>query len=581
MTATSTQEVTAENFFPEIKIPVRITVGKNATIRNDATVHNPNENPNSCYTDNRMPSGSERSCQKDSKNTDPAIFKTPDDRDPPPPPPRGYCGDGIVDKGAGEVCDLGFYNNGRLRGDSGQVICSSDCNNTIITNPAEHKEFFYITIPSFTKVSLGKKTGTILAEEYGMVVGTNTKLFALSDIVDFQYKNITDGVNIAKTLDSRMKFRISGDGSVVAGESPMKPIADFNNLPRFTTPGNGTFYVLGEAGSRFVIPEEASLSIKNFSISDCIGLTANGKVEAYECKVPAGFKDSITLFNGSQLQNIISKETPSKDGKVYFGTENVKDVAQFEVEVTSAKISAAGSSVSRGVQAFSNIDITMKKLRETLMGNTVNNTDTQSNDAFPFGSTTTSSVTPMNSGITNTYSANISIEKLSDLDKHKHNGNSNVYSVRFTGTNNNLTIKKDLKLSGVKTILVENGNIVFEADTSYQNTDASWAFIAKNGNIIIDSKVTNLSGVFLSVKEGAGTGEIQGNANTDGILRIEGSLYGNAQKLFNSRTYARGTNSYDIVTAGTVLNYSNRALRNPPPMLSNYLNHYKVQRVVR
>ena len=50
------------------------------TIRNDATVHNPNEKPNSCYKDNRMPNGNEQSCENDSKNTDPAVVKAPGSR---------------------------------------------------------------------------------------------------------------------------------------------------------------------------------------------------------------------------------------------------------------------------------------------------------------------------------------------------------------------------------------------------------------------------------------------------------------------------------------------------------------------
>lgn len=124
--------------------------------------------------------------------------------------------------------------------------------------------------------------------------------------------------------------------------------------------------------------------------------------------------------------------------------------------------------------------------------------------------------------------------------------------------------------------MIINGNI------SYADANASWAFIAKGG-IEVKNNVTNMAGVYLSVKDTAnGIGEITGEATTTAnILRIDGALYGDATKLFNSRTYARGTNSYDIVTAGTVINYSTRALRNPPPLLSQYINAYKVQRVVR
>ena len=48
-------------------------------------------------------------------------------------------------------------------------------------------------------------------------------------------------------------------------------------------------------------------------------------------------------------------------------------------------------------------------------------------------------------------------------------------------------------------------------------------------------------------------------------------MYGNATPLFNSRLYARATGAYDILTTGTILTHSNRALVNPPPLHSQYL----------
>ena len=71
------------------------------------------------------------------------------------------------------------------------------------------------------------------------------------------------------------------------------------------------------------------------------------------------------------------------------------------------------------------------------------------------------------------------------------------------------------------------------------------------------------------------------NKTTTAILKIDGSLYGNATDLFDSRLYARGTSAYDILTTGTIISYSNRALVNPPPLLSQYLNNYSVERVVK
>lgn len=211
----------------------------------------------------------------------------------------------------------------------------------------------------------------------------------------------------------------------------------------------------------------------------------------------------------------------------------------------------------------------MTKLSTT----TSTTTDTNSNkDSFPFGTT----VSPLNANIRNT--GKVTIISASQLESYKHNGNPNIYAF-----SDDLTISTDLQMQGVKTILVQ-GNIIIDNNINYKSGDnnASWAFIAKGGDIKVANKVTNISGVFASLKETNG-GNITGLENhaTSNILTVDGTLYGNAQELFNKRTYARASNSYDILTTGTVLNYSNRALRNPPPLLSNYLNHYKVQRVVR
>jgi len=147
-------------------------------------------------------------------------------------------------------------------------------------------------------------------------------------------------------------------------------------------------------------------------------------------------------------------------------------------------------------------------------------------------------------------------------------------------------------MKGVKTVLVE-GNITFKCNVGYPSNDttSSWAWIAKGGNIKVyngsntttDKGITNLAGVYVAIKENNTGGDItyDGQATTTAILRVDGILYGNATPLFNSRTYARGTTSYDILTTGTILTYSNRALVNPPPLLSQYLNNYRVQRVVR
>lgn len=170
----------------------------------------------------------------------------------------------------------------------------------------------------------------------------------------------------------------------------------------------------------------------------------------------------------------------------------------------------------------------------------------------------------------NMTSTNANIASVADFENYKLNGNPNVYAIK-----GDVTLTSELKLSGVKTLLVE-GNLHINRDISYADANASWAFIVKGGDIVVSKDVKNLAGVIVAVD-----GKITQNTATTNILRIDGTLYGNATELFNKRTYARATGSYEILTTGTVITYSNRALRNPPPLLAQYLNTYKVQRVVR
>ena len=95
--------------------------------------------------------------------------------------------------------------------------------------------------------------------------------------------------------------------------------------------------------------------------------------------------------------------------------------------------------------------------------------------------------------------------------------------------------------------------------------------------------MTNLAGVYVAIADGGVGGTLRSITDTvtQRILKIDGSLYGNADPLFQSRLYVRGTNAYEILTTGVILSYSNRALVSPPPLLSQYLNNYSVTRVVK
>lgn len=180
-----------------------------------------------------------------------------------------------------------------------------------------------------------------------------------------------------------------------------------------------------------------------------------------------------------------------------------------------------------------------------------------------------------------------SASTVAELERYAVNGNRNILAV-----NGNLTIEGCLNntftMDGVRTVIV-TGNLIIRCNIVYRSSDSisSWAWIAKDGgNIMIDNGngtaamkgITNLAGVYVAT---TGAFKPIDDKVTQAILRVEGTLYGNASPLFASRLYARATGAYDILTTGTILTYSNRALISPPPLLSQYLGTYQVQRVVQ
>ncbi len=76
LTCTTTQVVASGAVYTDITVPVRVTATAGQGVTNYAVVHNPNES-GPCHTDGRMPSGDESSCQRDPKNTDPAVIQVP------------------------------------------------------------------------------------------------------------------------------------------------------------------------------------------------------------------------------------------------------------------------------------------------------------------------------------------------------------------------------------------------------------------------------------------------------------------------------------------------------------------------
>jgi hypothetical protein len=119
----------------------------------------------------------------------------------------------------------------------------------------------------------------------------------------------------------------------------------------------------------------------------------------------------------------------------------------------------------------------------------------------------------------------------------------------------------NLHLTGVRTIIVEDGDLRINGNID-QSAGASYAFVVKNGNIVVDSSVTSISGIFI-----VSNGSLLGTTRTTERLRIDGSVYGNIEPLLETRTYVRGEAGYEALSVGVIVNYSNRILTNPPPLV--------------
>lgn len=253
------------------------------------------------------------------------------------------------------------------------------------------------------------------------------------------------------------------------------------------------------------------------------------------------------------------------------------DIARFPVRVSGALVGTTGTPVNRSIETFVNRN-TQAMLAQFGIGNVKGTTTT---------STTTNTTATNNLGnisLNGVIAHNVTASKLADIPEL--NGNQNIRAIKGDLTIDNCGANKTFTMTGVVTVIVD-GKITFNCNTAYPSGDttSSWAWIAKNKNIIVDKSVTNLAGVYVVIPATAGntttTGQFQGTDATNTILKIDGSLYGNANPLFSTRLYARGTSAYDILTTGTIITYSNRALVNPPPLLSQYLNNYSVERVVK
>ena len=131
---------------------------------------------------------------------------------------------------------------------------------------------------------------------------------------------------------------------------------------------------------------------------------------------------------------------------------------------------------------------------------------------------------------------------------------------------------------GSKTYVIENGDLIINGDIVYEKSlfdlgsapnIPSIAFIVINGNIRIAPNVKKLSGVFVTLnKDKNGTGKILGQSPSVNPLKISGSVYGDIEPLFGSRSY---TGSPKLGQGTITINFDGRIFYNMPPGLKEVL----------
>ncbi len=161
-------------------------------------------------------------------------------------------------------------------------------------------------------------------------------------------------------------------------------------------------------------------------------------------------------------------------------------LVSLNIHVSGARVGATSSTVNRSLasylQSTSALSVFLSGFsgRVDGLGTTTTTTNT----------TSTAGAANINLNIPN--SGDKFVSTIAGLETFAVNGNKNILALK----NGNLTLDgcgNSLALSGIRTVIVEGGNLIIKCNLTYADANASWAFIVKGGNIIIDKAVTNLA----------------------------------------------------------------------------------------
>jgi hypothetical protein len=415
--------------------------------------------------------------------------------------------------------------------------------------------------------------------EARLVLGVGTSAFTVADTVGFGIKT-QFRIPLLIEADKDVCLESSGN-SLTSGRLCTKFGADVpSSVQTLTRPDGKRYVILGNG--YYQVPTV---------------LTPQGWT--YETR-DAYSDNNITLFkagtrtywpDNKPLSNVISGRQIGDDGHIslFHYSQNGHlpiELATLDVRVSGAMAGTTSSTLSRSMENYLKgrnvVADFLAGFRWYISNTTVANVNTNTTTG-----TRPQAANTVSLGAKAAPAGGLIVNGLTGLENYKLNGNPNVYTVAgdvIMKCNPPNTITST-HLDGVKTLVIEGGDLIIECNNQYAPNDiySSWAFVVKGGDVVVSHAVTSMVGVYVAIPDGTTGGKFvsKEGGTTRNVLSVNGSLYGDAGDLFTARNYIRGTNTYDMLTTGVILSYSNRALSNPPPLLSQYLSNYSVTRVVR
>ncbi len=522
-----------------------------------------------------------------------------------PLPVGGYCGNGIIDRYTYTIQSPTLLTQGT--GQPVAPVCTV-VNKTVIVNGINTQVFDYYTCTITTQETCdaGGANGAPLNNPSCIacqltnqpLIGTSTTprqnpidiLFARSGqsikLVS-QFRSIVG--NEVSTFQSGDRFILQGAfpayiGGLQAGlvnnatsQSLIAGSSIYNTVAGDVCIGNGTMK----------LPSGAVQNCENYTVFTA---GSNGIIggQSYLGKT-SGIPSGQAM---AEVNPLLPNSPIVRESNFYVAVNYLNEPIPVRVSRPAISNTAGGNAYIGAQVGYSVNTITAAFISNISTGNfTVSST--AKNSSIALSSTTSSSTATISDsqkdtiqkfGESNTLSVvaqTVVINSLADFEsKLTRLGDANNIYVLKKGI---LKINTPLELTGVKTILIEEGTLEIGANTTYAAgaSGASWAFIIKkptNGSpaIKIASTVTDIAGVYLAL-----SGEAVGSGPTPNQLAIDGNINARISKLVDDRTYIRADEASTALTTGLTINYSTRAFKSPPPLLTQYLEQYNLDRVSR